>query len=209
MRHRRTLFGLLLGGLLAGAFALGVGRWLAPGVPGWLDVGRIDRPAEWALVLGGAPMDRIPAAAALQRAGVVERVLLTSPRRTPDVLEGVAPPQEVLGPVLLERLGVPADRVRVLADEVDSTFDEARGIARFLNENPTTELIVVTDDYHTRRARAVFRSVLGDTVVSERVQFVGCPSSGFSAVDPWWTDMLAAETLGKELLKTVYYKIRY
>lgn len=204
-RWRRRLVRLaLLAGLLVVLYATR-GRTL-PAWGRWLDVGEPPRDADYALVLGGGSDARPFVAAGLYKAGRVRGVLVPRVRPSPDELDGVVEPEaEVTRRALLAR-GVPADRVTVLEGEADSTFDEARALARFLDGRPDATVAVVTHDFHTRRARAVFRSVLGDR--AGRLHFVSTPSDGYSAAD-WWTTEDGFTTYLTETIKSVYYAARY
>src|SRR5262249_13489370 len=123
------------------------------------------------------------AAAALFRAGLVRQVLVTSPLPFPEQEDGILPPeQEVARKVLLAR-GVPDEAIVVLPGEVASTADEARALAAFLDARGEGTVAVVTNDFHTRRARLAFRRVLGERC--GLVQFVGAPMDDFDASN-WW-----------------------
>lgn len=81
---------------------------------------------------------------------------------------------------LLDR-GVPADAVVHFANYGSSTREEAYAVRRLMREKGWKRLIVVTSNYHTRRARYIYRRVLDP----EDVRVVAAPDSGY---DPrvWW-----------------------
>jgi uncharacterized SAM-binding protein YcdF (DUF218 family) len=101
---------------------------------------------------------------------------------------------------------VPADRVTVLPGVVDSTFDEAGSLARFLDAHPDATVAIVTDDYHTRRARRAFRKVLGDR--ARQLRFAATPVDGVAA-DNWWQTPAGFRTYVGETFKAGYYELRY
>ncbi len=62
---------------------------------------------------------------------------------------------------VLERLGVPADAIRLIPASVRNTLDEIGATAEMLSEADAESVIIVTSTYHTRRARALWRRSLG------------------------------------------------
>jgi uncharacterized SAM-binding protein YcdF (DUF218 family) len=78
---------------------------------------------------------------------------------------------------------VPPAAIVQLPDEVNSTADEARSLARYLDEHPERRVAVVTNDYHTRRACWIFRAELGDRAAD--LAFFAAPTDGFDTGN-WW-----------------------
>src|SRR5262249_23505078 len=101
--------------------------------------------------------------------------------------------------------GVPPGRVVALPGECDSTLDEAHALARFLDAEPETTVAVVTHGYHTRRARSLFRRVLGGR--GARVRFVAAPTDHFSA-DDWWCSEEGFAAYLTEYAKLLLYTLR-
>jgi uncharacterized SAM-binding protein YcdF (DUF218 family) len=77
---------------------------------------------------------------------------------------------------------------------------------RFLQAEPGTTVAVVTSDFHTRRARAIFRRVLGERM--ERVHFVAAPTDGFGASD-WWECEEGTITYLNEYAKLAFYSFKW
>jgi uncharacterized SAM-binding protein YcdF (DUF218 family) len=59
---------------------------------------------------------------------------------------------------LLER-GVPKDKILRFAHDSDSTREEAEALAKLASEKKWKSVIVVTSNYHTRRARYIFARI--------------------------------------------------
>ncbi len=197
---------LLVAGVLAVWLAPG---WVLPPLAHYLDVSETPRPVDYVLVLNGDPETRPFAAAALVKVGLAREVLLT---RQPLTLES-ASVQEVallseleITKKILESRGVPPDKVVILPGEITSTADEARTLATFLADHPQATVTVVTNGFHTRRARLVFRKFLGED--AGRVAFVGVPRDG---VDPecWWQTPAGCGVYVSETCKLPYYWLRY
>jgi LPXTG-motif cell wall-anchored protein len=187
--------GVLLALLAAAWLARG---WLLPAAGRFLDVSEPPREVDAVMVLGGGPTTRPFVAASLARAGLARRVLV--PTFTEDDSASLSE-QEVVRRVLRAR-GVPDGAVVTLPGAVERTQDEAWALARFLDEEPGATVAVVTSDFHTRRARMLFRREVGSHI--DRVHFVAAPTDGFGA-DDWWRCEEGAATYLLEYFKLAYY----
>ena len=65
---------------------------------------------------------------------------------------------------------------------------------------------MVTNDYHTRRARWIFNQVLGE--LTPQVSLVSIPCDEFPA-DRWWQYPAGAKAVVSEYLKLAFYVFRY
>ena len=150
----------------------------------WLDVGEdLKAPVDYVYVLGGEASTRPFLAAAIYRAGYASTVLLPETKPLPaDDGEEIEPHHSLMGAVLLSR-GVPDSAIICLPGPVDSTEDEARALAKFLESNPNLTVAVVTSNFHTRRTRLVFRRILTEN--RSQLHFISCPTDGFGA-ENWW-----------------------
>jgi uncharacterized SAM-binding protein YcdF (DUF218 family) len=190
--------------LLASLWA-GRGYWL-PAAARWLDVGQPVLPADYAVVLPGGQNTRPFAAAALFKAGLVDHVLVTKNVPSPEVEDGILPPtHEIICRVLRSR-GVAEDKITVLEGETSSTFGDMQSLGAFLDSAPGGRALIITNDYHTRRARWVAARVLGDRL--EQVSFVSAPMDEFRP-DNWWQSDFGFLTIVGEYLKFAYYVNRY
>ncbi|MGD9854253.1 MAG: YdcF family protein, partial [Planctomycetaceae bacterium] len=123
-----------------------------------------------------------------------------------DVVDGLHPPAaEVLSGVLRHR-GILGKQIVCLEAASRTTFDDAHALSAFLERRPQDRVIVVTNAFHTRRARFVFQRVLGDN--ADRLQFVAAPNPGF-ADETWWQNRSSAHMVLAENLKLVFYVFRY
>jgi uncharacterized SAM-binding protein YcdF (DUF218 family) len=179
-RRRRVQLGIFLA-LLSGTGirACSERGVLLTAAGAWLDVGESLRvPVDSVFILGGDADTRPFAAAALIRNGWARQALIVPTAPEPGALSH----QELLREILLRR-GVAADAVVELPGQVASTRDEARALRRFLEQHPDHSVAVLTSDYHTRRARAIFTAQLADCAA--QVHFVSAPTERFTAAN-WW-----------------------
>ncbi len=203
-RWKRWALRLLVTGTLLVVVYLCRG-WLLPGVARFLDVSEPPQAVDAVMVLGGGAETRPFVAAGLVRAGLARRALVPTVRLDPAHEDGLTPPEnEVIRRVLRVR-GVPDAAIVTLPGEVDSTRDEARALNRFLEAEPDTTVAVVTNGFHTRRARMLFSHELGGRM--DRVHFVAAPTDGFDA-DNWWRSEGGFTCYVTEYFKLVYYGLR-
>jgi uncharacterized SAM-binding protein YcdF (DUF218 family) len=71
--------------------------------------------------------------------------------------------EETYNQALLERLGVPVAAIRILAEPVRNTFDEVQVLSRELRRINGDRVILVTSKAHSRRVRATWRALVGDS----------------------------------------------
>ena len=98
-----------------------------------------------------------------------------------------------------------ADRVDfcVVEGDVDSTLQEAQVLEGCIREHHLQSLIVVTSDYHTRRAGMIWRRVRGKDDPLLRIWVHGVDDPEFQAKG-WWRQRLWAKTWLMEATKLVW-----
>jgi uncharacterized SAM-binding protein YcdF (DUF218 family) len=196
----RRQFRRLLVLLLVGAAAWFSRGWWLPRVGHFLDDADPIRQSDAVMVLGGGPDTRPFVAAALVKRGLAGRVLIPTVRYTPQERDqGLRPHHELIHMVLLAR-GVTDDRIDFLPEICASTEDEASALAKYLEDHPESKVTVVTSDFHTRRARILFRRELGAR--ADRVSFVGAPIDYVNA-DNWWQSERGWITYTTEYVKLI------
>ncbi len=133
--------------------------------------------------------NRAAHAAELYRAGWTPRVVASGRKLRPYV--GLA---ELMQRDLVER-GVPADAVVRFPHQARNTFEEAQVLRPFVVERGWHRILVVTSNYHTRRARYIFRHVMPESV---RVRVAG--ARGEYDPDHWWQARHGLKLFGRETL---------
>jgi len=149
-------------------------------------------PAEVAVVLAGGERtgNRILKAAELARQGLVKKVLVSGPpaygRHESDLAIEFAVGR-----------GYPREWFLSLPHAGSSTWEEARLITQELRRLEVKRYLLVTSDYHTRRARACFRRAAPEL----ELRVVGAPDEEFPR--PWWKSRAGRKTFLLEWLKTL------
>ncbi len=154
----------------------------------------VDAPAAHAdalLLLGDDNFyaDRATRAAELIRQGVAPVVVASGRRLRPSA--GIA---ELLQHDLIER-GVPKEKIILFAQDAESTEEEAKALARFSAERRFRSVIVVTSNYHTRRARYIFEKVFPRGV---EVSVASARDGDFDP-DRWWEKRKSEKLFTHEL----------
>jgi four helix bundle protein len=189
-RLRSTLIVLTSLGAFAGTMAFAAWR-----VGGWLVVSDPLKPARAIVVLSGSMPFRAMEAAKIYGQGWAPEVWVTRnahPSGTAALARlGIKVLEEDFYSVeVLEKMGVPSRSIRVLAEPARNTEEEERVIAKELRSVGGERIIIVTSKPHTRRTRAIWRAIVGDT---PEVIVRGSTDEPYDATH-WWrsTDDAAA-----------------
>ncbi len=104
--------------------------------------------------------------------------------------------------------GVPEEAIAIDDTTVISTYDEAVLLKKYIEAHPGTihSIIVVTDAYHTRRARWIYQKVLGDEI---NILMAPVPFDKTSLSKSWWSNAESRKFVFNEHLKFIYYLLRY
>lgn len=126
------------------------------------------------------------------------------------VRQGYAPRAMVSGPMvysvhecelaiaLAERAGYPASYFVHFEHDAFSTMEEAHDAAPLLRGMGVKQVLLVTSDFHTRRAGKIFRAAMPDLVFD----VVGSADAHFTP-QGWWKDREGRKTFVIEWMKTV------
>jgi len=160
----------------------------------------VDEPLEKAqaiVVLGGDNRmgDRVRHAAELYHTGWAPWVVLTGTSYRTYFNEVTLMEQEATN------LGIPRERLVVLPQGGQSTLEEALALRSVLAEHNWRKIIVVTSNYHTRRARRIFHAVYRRH--GTQVLMSAAPDSNFDT-RRWWRQRSGRALLGLELLKSIH-----
>lgn len=162
--------------------------------------------ADVIVVLGGGPSTRPFEAARLYHQHWAPRILVMQPRADSTAELGLTPRESDLLKQVLVRQSVPETNVLIAADEVMNTYEEALAVRNWVATNQIQTAIVVTDVFHARRARWVFRQQLRHTGV--RVLIRATPVREYTT-ENWWQREEGVAALQSEFLKYGYYRFMY
>ena len=155
----------------------------------------VDEPAAHAdaiVVLGDDNFyaDRATHAAELYRQGIAGIVVASGRRLRPSA--GLS---ELMEHDLVER-GVPKEKIVRFAHDADSTSEEAAALAHLAEGRKWKSVVVVTSNYHTRRARYILEKVFPAGIA------VNVASARDGDFDPqrWWEKRKSVKIFARELV---------
>jgi len=133
--------------------------------------------------------DRATHAAELFRQGVAPVVVASGRRLRPDA--GIS---ELMEHDLIER-GVPKEKILRFTQDTDSTIEEAEAIAGLAKDHHWKTLVIVTSNYHTRRARYIYEKVIPTGIT------VNVASARDGDFDPerWWEKRKSIKIFTREI----------
>jgi uncharacterized SAM-binding protein YcdF (DUF218 family) len=133
--------------------------------------------------------DRAAHAADLYRHGMAPYLIASGRKLRP--YAGVA---ELMEHDLVER-AVPKDKILRVSHQAENTREEAEALRQQVVDRKWRSVIVVTSNYHTRRARYIFTHVFPPTVA---VRVSGAKDGDFDP-DSWWERRVSIKKLMTEL----------
>ena len=161
----------------------------------------VDQPpvsASAILILGGGDGSREDRALALYERGLAPMIITSGEKpHLPDQKLTFA---ELSADYLFAR-GVAPDAV-ILMNGTTSTRDEALESLQLARDRGFDSLLIVTDAFHTGRARLTFRKVFRSTRIG--LTFVAAYPDGYS-MDSWWKSERSLLAVFEEYEKLIFY----
>jgi uncharacterized SAM-binding protein YcdF (DUF218 family) len=164
--------------------------------------------ADVIVVMAGNPKQRLPVASFLFRLGAAPKIILTNDgvfsswsesfRRNLYEIEWAE--QELI------KAGIPEQAIVKLPFSESGTYFDAQHALKYVIENKIDNLIIVTSDYHTKRACWVF-----EQIIKQRKIEVGTYPiySHISKKEGVMDTYKRLNQLSIEFLKLIYYKMKY
>jgi len=133
--------------------------------------------------------DRATRAAQVYREGMAPIVVASGRKLRP--YAGVA---ELMEHDLVER-GVPKDKIVRVEHDAENTTEEAEALARFAAQRKWRNVILVTSNYHTRRARYIFEHVFP---AGTTIRVTGARDGNFEP-ERWWEKRISTKEFAREV----------
>jgi uncharacterized SAM-binding protein YcdF (DUF218 family) len=95
---------------------------------------------------------------------------------------------------LVER-GVPKDKIVRVPHDADSTREEAKALVQVAKQKKWRSVIVVTSNFHTRRARYIFSHVFPKEM---KIRVSGASDGDFDP-ERWWEKRVSVKDLAREI----------
>jgi uncharacterized SAM-binding protein YcdF (DUF218 family) len=153
------------------------------------------QPADVILVLAGDGAGRYSHAVELQKRGFAERIILDVDAR-PGMF---GKSQADLAIDFLREQGSPGSEICPVC--ADSTFGEAADVKGCLAQRKVNSVLIVTSDFHTRRALSIFQKRLPQYEWS-----VAAASAPYHDADQWWRHRRWAKSALDEWEKYLWWE---
>jgi len=162
--------------------------------------------ADAIVVLGGGVQTRPFEAARLYHDGYAPKVLVASPELKPTEEMGLTARDADVTKQILLKQGVPDSATVEFGNQVSSTYEEALALRDWVKQTGAKKLLIIGDLFQTRRARWLFRKHLDETGV--QVIILSAPPLEYNATN-WWRHEEGLIAFQNELIKYVFYRVKY
>lgn len=160
-------------------------------------------PADAVVALGGGGRDRVSHATLLFDQGYADWFVVTNARSD---MPGI---RASYGELMQQEAiwqGVPEQHILIAPGIAETTYDEAVAMRRLAQEQGWRFLIVVTDPFHTRRARMAFREAFEGSHITVAIQPV---NEHWYQPSSWWQSRDGLRQTWTEYAKLVLHLIGY
>jgi DUF218 domain len=164
-------------------------------------------PADAVVVLGGGIDIRPFVAADLYTKGLVKKVLLSKVKEPPSVEIGAVTSDTEDERQVLLRLGVPEAAIETFGNANKNTQEEATALKNWTERNTASVLIIPTEIFPARRVSWMFRREFAGTKVRIEVPSFD-PARLYTRAD-WWKSEDGVISFQNEILKYLYYRLKY
>lgn len=199
---------------LIGAFGLGIWIAVAPLLADHLVIDEPLSKTDAIVILSGAAdfAQRARGGADAFHNGIAPLILITD-----DDQRGGWDDTEKGNPYFIDRMekalashGVPPNNIERIPGHVAGTADEAEAVIRIATERNYRSLLVVTSDYHARRAFWTFERIAQRHNVNLIVGLMRSPSGeNYPDRYTWWLTPRGWRSVGAEYLKFCWYWLYY
>jgi DUF218 domain len=146
------------------------------------------------------------AAADLYKKGMARQIVISAVKASPAEKLDIVPSHIELNRAVLLKLGVPPDAIVSFGTDVSNTYEEARALAEWANRNGIKSIIVPTEIFSSRRVRWILVKELSGLDVGIQVQAL--PPLEYD-LDNWWQHEAGVIGFQNEVIKYLYYRVKY
>jgi len=165
-------------------------------------------PADAVVVLGGGLDVRPFVAADLYAKGLVKKILLSEVEEGRSVSIGALTGHTEANRRVLLRLGVPESAIETFGNFNKNTWEETTALRDWTNRNVASVLIIPTEIFAARRVRWIFRHEFAGTNIRIDVPSFDPPPRFYTRAE-WWKTEEGMITFQNEVLKYLYYRMKY
>jgi uncharacterized SAM-binding protein YcdF (DUF218 family) len=161
-------------------------------------------PADAVAIFGGGLADRPLAAARYYRQGLVTNILVSDDRQALTEKAGIVTPELAANEILL-KLGTPESAIATFGHALGNTRQEAFALRAWAEQHNLHSVIVPTQLFSTRRARWMLRRVFPREF---QIRVIALDTPDYRK-DDWWCRMQGITAFKNDVIKYLYYELRY
>ena len=158
------------------------------------------------VVLDGGLETRPFVAAELWRRGLADKILISQGPEERAASVGSIPAHNELNREILLKLGVPAGAIGTFEAVSKNTRGEAVALRKWAEQNGASAFIIPSEIFPARRVRWIFRREFSGTAV--RIEVPSVESPDYTRWD-WWKTEHGLVAFQNEVLKYIYYRLKY
>ena len=160
--------------------------------------------ADIVFVLMGGMETRPFHTADLYKQGFAPKIVISQTELPPTVLFNIYPSQTQATLVIFQELGIPDSVIQVVdfPQSVSSTLDETRALNEYVNQYSIRSVIIVTDAFHTYRAKYIFQKELQEESI--KIMMSPAPHWKFDETN-WWKYEEGFVSFINEYIKLLHY----
>jgi uncharacterized SAM-binding protein YcdF (DUF218 family) len=158
------------------------------------------------VVLGGSVDDRPFVAADLYLKGNATKVLVSQVAEDRLATIGAPPGHTETNRQVLLKLGVPAAAIQTFGKGNKNTRDEALALREWVENHDAKAIIIPVGIFSSRRVRWIFRRELVGRIT--RIEVLSIEPPRYTRAN-WWCNDEGIVNFQNEILKYIYYRLKY
>jgi uncharacterized SAM-binding protein YcdF (DUF218 family) len=162
--------------------------------------------ADAVAVFGGGLATRPFAAAKYYQEGLVKKVLVADAQLYGFEPNGLLPSQADLNRAILLKLGVPETSIETFGIRLTNTYEESVALRKWAVNTHAHSIIVPTEIFSSRRVRWILKREFAGSTTHIQVPALSHPR--YTPAD-WWKNDTGLTAFRSEVLKYVYYRLKY
>jgi uncharacterized SAM-binding protein YcdF (DUF218 family) len=158
--------------------------------------------SEALVILSGGGEERLEAGASLYHDGKVRRIILTE---TDELQTGSSTSITTINyDTLASRYGIDKSKLYKTKKTSTSTYEEAQAVLTLMKQKDWKSLIIVTDNFHSRRTGMIFDKTFKGSGIKLSVQPVSNQGYWYDPLR-WWKDSESRDVTILEYVKIFYF----
>jgi uncharacterized SAM-binding protein YcdF (DUF218 family) len=158
--------------------------------------------SEALVILGGGGEERLEAGANLFHDGKVRRIILTE---TDELQTDSSTPITTINyDALASRYGIDKSKLFKTKKTSSSTYEEAQAVLLLMKQKDWKSLVIVTDNFHSRRTGMIFDKIFKNSGIRVSVQPVNIQGYWYDPMK-WWKNSESRDVTVLEYIKIFYF----